>query len=419
MDLSNKKVLVIDFGLFSEIAARLARDCGHVYYFVPWQDAFPKMSKALIGQNFKEIDRVMEYEPLLDSVDLIVFPDTHSGAHVEFLRSHGYPVAGVGQAEELELDRWEMRQIQKEIGLPSQDTELITGIVNLFEYLSEVKHKFVKMNIFRGDIESFYHSDIESSIPLLNHLRYDLGPKADEVEFVVEDEVKGCEPGLDCIIWDSQVLSPTMYGFEKKGAGYIGRVCDIKDIPPQLKMVQDKLAPIFKAYRYRFFFSSEVICPNKTDGYLIDPCCRFAAPAVSAIQTELIENFSEVMFSFAGEQPVMPIMRHKYGAGIVLYSDWANANWLNVQIPKELSRWIKFRMASCFESDSGNMEYWAVPGHTTIATAVGLADTYEEAASIAVERSKEVKGYQIQGGEEDIKKVLNAIEDGKRYGIRL
>lgn len=414
-DLSNKVALVYDLGLFTGVAERLARDCAKVYYYVPWEDAFPKMSKALIGEGLDNVERIRNFEDYVDMADFIVFPDTHCGSKVEFLRRQGYYVAGVGRYEELELNRWKMRVMQNDSGMPTQDTVLVTGLSSLKDYLSEYKDKFVKLNIFRGDVETFYHSDYESSLPLLNHLAYDLGPKGDTAEFIVEDCVKGAEPGLDAIVYNGKVVSPTMYGYEVKGAGYIGKVVPYDSIPKQLKMVSDAMMPMMS--RYRFFFSTEVMIPNKTEGFLIDPCCRFAAPAVAAIETELITNFSHVLYHLAvGETPV-PTYQSRYCAGIVVYSSWASTNWLNVSIPDKLKKWVKLRMFTRFPNDTGKMENWSVPGHETIGTVIAFGDSPDEASNLAIERAKEVKGYQLDGGEDAMIKVKKAIEKGKEYGI--
>lgn len=415
MYLNNKVALIYDLGLFTEVGARLARDFKKVYYYCPWEEAFPKMSKAIIGQNYGGMERIKNFEDYIEKSDIIVFPDTHAGSKVEFLRRMGFKVAGVGKYEELELDRWKMRQTQESLGMPTQETHLVKGIKDLHTYLKGVKNKFVKLNTFRGDIESFLHTDIESSTPLLNHLQYDLGPKGDSAEFIVEDFVDGAEPGLDCIVYDGDVLSPTMYGYEVRGAGYIGKIVPYSQIPTPLKTVQDAMKPIMS--NYRFFYSSEIRVPKNKKGYLIDPCCRFAAPAVNAIETELIENFSEVVYGLATSERVLPVIKYKYCAGVVLYSDWANTNWLNVSFPKEMEKWIKMRMVAEFPNENGQPEKWAVVGHTTIASAIALGNSVDEVVKLAVERAKEVKGYQMSGGEEDIEKVLKAIEDGKQYGI--
>lgn len=40
MEINNCRVLVYDLGLFPELACRLARDFGKVWYFCPWAEHF-------------------------------------------------------------------------------------------------------------------------------------------------------------------------------------------------------------------------------------------------------------------------------------------------------------------------------------------------------------------------------------------
>ena len=108
-DLSTKSCLVYDHGLFVELAARLARDFGRVYYYNPWQSNYPKESAALVG---KDLDGVIVENPLdknvfelISTVDIVIFPDVHDGGLQTYLRGQGVKVWGSGEGEILELDR--------------------------------------------------------------------------------------------------------------------------------------------------------------------------------------------------------------------------------------------------------------------------------------------------------------------------
>ncbi len=413
MNLRDKKALVYDSGgLFTEQASRLAKDFGKVFYFCPWVDAFPKSNKALIGEGFDGLERILFFWDYVDKVDLIVFFDTHCSDMVEYLKSKGYPVAGAGKAEMLELNRWKSRQIQKEVGLPTQTTKKITGLDNLRNYLKVNKNKFVKIDIFRGDVESFKHTDYESSIPLLDSLAYEFGPKQDKIEFIVEEEIKGVEPGIDAIVFDGETLSPTMVGYEKKGAGYISSSVEYDKVSKSIKSICDRLSPIFKKLNTRFFFSTELKSPKKDEGYLIDNTVRLAAPCTSAIQTELIENFSEVLWGLGHGEKVQPIIKYKYAAGVSFDSEWANNHWLKVNFPKELRRWIKFRMVAKFDN-----EYYSVPGFSSVCSVIGLGNTIEEAVNLVKNRSKEVKAYQLNTDTSGLDEIIKDIEEGRKLGI--
>jgi len=406
------KVLVYDFGLFTEAAARLVRDGAEVFYYVPWGEAFPKSNKAIIGENFDGLKRILNFWEYVDEVDLFYFPDTHCGDLVEYLKQRDYMVAGVGQAEKLELDRWYGRQIQEQVGLPTQNTRKIKGLNALNDLLQKEKNLFIKLNIFRGDVESFRHSDYDSSKPLLDHLQYELGPKAEYLNFIVEEEIDGLEPGLDGIVFEGDNLSPCMLGYEKKGCGYIGSVMPYDEVPKQLKDVNDALVPVFEEMQTRFFFSTEVMVPNETQGYLIDYTLRHAAPTVSAIQTELIENYGDVIYGLASGEKIQPIMSHRYAAAVAIESDWADKHWLKVNVPDELRQWFKFRMACSFDNN-----YYALPGFCSLGSMVVLGDSVEEVVDTLKERAEEVKAYQININTSKFEEIQEDIQRGEELGI--
>lgn len=107
IDLSNKTCVVLDHGMFLELALRLARDFGHVYYVDPlWEESFAKLNHALIGDGFDEIERVKEIWDVIDQVDLAVFPDTFNSAMQEYIAQSGIPVWGGGAA----LIRWNSKR---------------------------------------------------------------------------------------------------------------------------------------------------------------------------------------------------------------------------------------------------------------------------------------------------------------------
>jgi len=54
----DKTALVIDNGLFTHTAIKLAESFGNVYYFTPWVNAFPKSNATLPGDGLDEITRI-------------------------------------------------------------------------------------------------------------------------------------------------------------------------------------------------------------------------------------------------------------------------------------------------------------------------------------------------------------------------
>lgn len=260
---------------------------------------------------------------------------------------------------------------------------------------------------------SFRHIDYESSEPLLDHLAYELGPKQEHIDFVVEDEIEGVEPGLDGIVFDGKNLSPCMVGYEIKGGGYVGSVMSYDKVCPQLKKVNDSLAPIFERLKTRFFFSTEVIIPDRTKGYLIDYTIRHAAPCVSAIQSELIENFSEVIYGLATGEVIEPVMKYKYAAGVSVDSSWAEDHWLKISFPDKMRKWFKMRMACRFDKN-----YYAVPGFSSLGSVIALGSSVNEVFETIKQRIAEIKAFGADSNLSCFEDMQKEIDEGRKIGIR-
>jgi hypothetical protein len=412
MNLSNKKCLVYDLGLFTENALRLVRDCASVKYFVPWTDAFPEPFKAKIGEGLDGLERVSSFEDHIDGADFIFVPDTTSAALVEWLRQHDYPVAGARAAEKLELNRWYGRTRQKENGLPVQETHRVKGVTALRKFIKDHKDYFIKIDLFRGIEESFKHIDEHQTEWTVDRIAYKLGPYKEDAIFICEELLEGVEPGIDAITWEGELIFPACCGYEGK-AGMVERVYRTRgDLPDAAAWIDQGLAPEFKKAKTRFFYSAEFrIGPSRTP-YLIDPTVRLAAPGVAAIQTELFENYSDVIYGLATGRKIAPVIACKYAAAMTLESGDARETWVNIGFPGELRRWLKFRMAV-----RKGRDYYCVPGFESVGTVIALGDTIKEAIDLARERAKQVKGKRLAMDEKGLDLIVEDINKGKQYGI--
>jgi len=413
-DLSTKTCLIYDYGLCTELALKLAEKFGKVYYFCHWQDAFPKSNKALIGSGLEseKVYRIHNFWDYVDEVDLIFFPDTYCQDIVEFLRDNDYRVFGAGMAEQLENNRWYGRTIQKEIGLPYQNTVKVEGLKELREALVGEVNKFIKLNNFRGDIESFAHKDYESSKVYLDYLANVLGPRQNLIEFIIEDKIEGIEPGYDGFVVDGKYPNYGMYGYEMKGTGYIGKICQYEEIPEPVKLVNDKLSFIFEQLSTRSFFSTEIRVDEKGTGYLIDYTLRSPMPVPTAIHLEIWENLAEFIWEASEGNLIDLIPKAKYGAGVSLDSEWAQNNWLEVSFPEEIRPYVKFRRFMKHKN-----KYYAVPGFTSICSVIGLGNTPEEAIEQVKERVELVQGFELDKETGGLDNVIKEIEEGKNYGL--
>ena len=122
-----KSVCVVDNGLFVEVACTLAEHFGAVFYYSPWQNAFPKSNSLLIGKGLPGVTRIDDLWGILNDVDLWVFPDVyHAGLQVQ-LEAMGKRVWGSRYGEELELDRLHSKRHLEDRGLAIGEYEVVKG----------------------------------------------------------------------------------------------------------------------------------------------------------------------------------------------------------------------------------------------------------------------------------------------------
>lgn len=415
--LNDKSILVYDYGLCLEIARKLAEKFGKVFYYVPWQDAFPTLNKSLIGLGFEDegIFKVNSFWDYVDDVDLIATFDTYSQDIFEYLKSKGYKVFAPGFGEWIENDRLFGRQIQAQVGLPVQQSTKITGVENLREYLKNNPDVYVKLNSFRGLIETFYSKDYESSEVFLDYISEKLGQAKDRIDFLVEKKIDGLEPGYDGFVVDGQYPNYGLFAYEKKGSGYIASVQKYQDIPEPIKIINDKLAKFFKDNKIRSFFSTEVIVTKEREGYLIDPTVRSPMPVPTAVQLEIYDNIPEFIYEAGVNGKLIDLEpKYRYGGGVALDSDWANDNWMEIIIKdKDILPYVKFRRV--IKKDN---RFFAVPGFSSVCSVIGLGDSVDEVINQVNERLDYISGFELQKNTTGLMSIKEDIEKGeKEYNL--
>jgi phosphoribosylamine-glycine ligase len=413
MDLSKMKCLVIDLGLFPENACRIARDVAETWYWTPHQDAFPEPFQSKIGEGLEGIERIGNYHDYLDKADFIFVPDTMCAGDVEWMKRHGYPVAGAGISERLELDRWYGRGVQEKNNLPIQETHRIKGITALRAFTKEHKDYWVKIDAYRGLEESWSYTDEKDCEQTIDKIAYKLGPYKEDIVFICEAKLDGQEPGIDGITRQGELVYPCMIGYEGKGVGIIERAYKTKDdLPESAQWVYEGFAPEFKKNKTDFFFSFEYMIGKDRIPYVIDPSIRLAAPGVAAIQSELFDNYTEVIYGLATGKNIAPIIKWKYAAAAAMESSAANESWVNISFPKEIRQWVKLRMAVKHKG-----EYWAIPKFDSIGTVSGFGNTIKECLDLVKERAEQVQGKRLSKGITELEKIQESIAKGRECGI--
>jgi hypothetical protein len=418
-DLSKKTVMCVDNGLFVSLALRLAQDFGKVYYCCPsWVSAFPKMNELMIGYGFDEIEVVETIRgPQFDEIDLFVFPDVYFGEDQVSLEAEGKLVWGARMGEELELQRDATKDLMKEVGLPVGPWKKVKGMDGLREFLQANKNQHVKVNKWRGVTETFFSKDYQSSEPKLDEVEHSLGKFKYVINFIVEEDLSDkVEIGVDAFTVDGAFPSKLLSGIEVKDVAYVGVFKDYAELPKELTLFDQKLAPTLKDYGYRGFYSTEVRIGKDHVPYMIDFCARAGSPP-SELYQEFYKNISEIIWDGANGKVTDPIPEAKYAAELLIHSPWADKNWQPVDFPKDVSRFVKLRNATKIKG-----RHYVIPqavGLPEIGATVGWGNTLKAAMEMAVEVAKQVDGFYIKVPFEAFDEADEEIAKLDAFGIKM
>lgn len=337
---SNKTCLMVDNGLFTALAEVLAKRFGKVLYYTPWEGAFPKSNEILIGQGIPGVTRIDSIWPVLDDVDLFVFPDIFHGPLQVYLARQGKRVWGGRLGENLEILRGLSKSWLRNAGLPVGPYRQIRGLDALREYLEGHPDQYVKVPRTRGDMETFHAPTYKLIEPRLDQLEHSLGAKKHIQEFIVESPIEpAIEVGYDGYTIDGQFPQTALYGVEVKDTAYLGQVVPYHELPAGAQEVNRKLSSMFRDWTYRGFFSSEIRIKGGKP-YLIDPCCRMASPPGELYQV-MITNLADVLWHGSVGELVEPEFENSWGAQVIMRSSWAEHNWTAIDFPASIRDNVK------------------------------------------------------------------------------
>jgi hypothetical protein len=400
----DRTVMVYDHGLFVELAITLAKDFGRVLYYVPWESGYPKSNALRIGQGIKAIERVSSPWSHFDEIDLWIFPDVYEGDLQQHLVDMGKAVWGCRRGEELEVDRDASKQLCKKLGIDIGAYQVIVGIDKLREHLKRNDDQWVKISATRGDMETFHAKTYELVDTRIGELEHNLGAKKKIMEFIVE---KGIDPavesGYDGYTVDGKFPRGAMTGCEIKDEAYLLRTMLYKDLPKQVRAINDKLSPALKDYGYRGFISTEVRCTPDGKAFLIDPCARCGSPP-SEIYQMMISNLADIIWEGAHGTVVEPEFKAVWGAEMLLICEWADRNWQHVSVPDKVRENVKLRNMTEIEG-----EYYVIPqwtGSPEIGAVVAMGDTADQAIAEVKRIAELVEAHSLD-------KPIEALDEAK------
>jgi phosphoribosylamine-glycine ligase len=412
-DFKNMKCLCWDTGLFTEHCVRLAKDFGTTWHFSSWQTLFPNFKDFAVGLGMEGLKKALDFEDYEDDADLIFFPDVHKGGKIEKLRKQGKIVFGGGRGEVLELRREIAHKIQKQIGLPTQNYIVLSGVDAVENYIKQNPNKkiYVKVDIFRENLESLKSINYKSSKIVLDNVRAMLGPFADSFQFIIEDEIDGVvEPGFDLFFNGKEFLKPYLWGYEYHSI-YGGVYTDT--LPMPLRQVAEAIKPILQKFNYRGAISCEMIINKEGAPFVIDWTCRFASP-MSVFYTESIKNYSDVIWAVANGENITLDVTSKYVGALPLDSDYAKDHWLELSFDKNLRDKIKLRVAAKYKD-----AYYAVPGLSGVVVLCAFDNKLDNIRKELLALIPKVQAYQLEQEELSggVDHIYETIERGRSIGL--
>ena len=415
-NVSDVTAMVVDCGLFVEMARTLGRSYKKVYYCVPsWVTAFPRMNVGMIGTGFEEIEVCYSIFDRFEAVDLYVFPDVGFSRLQEYLLSQGKAVWGCGLAEKWEFDRVLCKEKMKELRLPVGPYEIVKGTEALKKYLKDHKDQYVKISKWRGSFESFHSPNYKTVEPKLDEIDMQLGAFKYTTEFVCEDALNNkFEVAVDTYNIDGKIPKTVLIGCEIKDHGYLGQVCKYDDIPEPLKLFDKAFSAILKEDKCRSFYSPETRIGKDRIPYQIDLCIRAPSPGNEIYQC-LYSNFAETIWEGGNGNCIDPKTNKKWAAEIIIHSSWACKNWQPIDFPKEMSEYVKLR-----NSVKINGKLYTMPHVGTdvpeIGACVGYGNTMEDALKMAKIVGDSVEGYYVEIPDGSLNKAIEEIVKAKSFG---
>jgi len=417
VNLKTKVVCVYDAGLFMFICERLARDFKHVYLFTDWKSDYPKSQDDMIGTGIPNVTRVSDFWEIIDEIDLFVFPGLYNGDIQLHLEKLGKRVFGSRQGDRIERFRGEANELFKKLGLSRPEVKTVIGTKALRNHLKEHDDRYVKINEYRGDHETWHSKTYEESEETLDKIDQKLSKSKHDYEFLIESPISGkdvVEFGYDGYSIDGQFPNKTVVGYEKKDVAWAGKVKTYKEFSPLIKEFNDKISKTLADFRYRNFFHTEGRCGKDKDAKIIDITCRFGSPP-SEVMCEMLSNLDEIMWYGSEGILIQPVYEARYGIEIMIDSSDAENTWQSVRYPKSINRWVKLRNYAIINDIHCVIPKY--PNFDNVGAVVAIGDSLDDCIEKVKKYADQVSGSKIEINTKCIGEIKEVIDKGKKIGI--
>lgn len=404
---------LVDNGLFTELAVRLARDVKTVRSNVAWEAEFPTLNDRVLGSGIPGISWVEDpyLDKIVDSTDLYVFPDIFHAGDQQLLKRLGKRVWGSNTGDELETKRVWFRGLQEELGMPIPDGVVIRGWTKLVEYLKPHGHCFIKTTSkIRGSMETKEFWDYDQAEYWLWQLKGKLGCGAEEVLFLVEEPVETpFETGIDTYCVNGQFPKTPMQGIEVKSKLILCSAQLKSPTPEPMDKALSTLAPELESRQYCNFLSAEF-----RGDILTDLCARAPNPGIG-VEMEMIKNLAEIMFAGAQGTLIEPEFEYQYGIQAAIFHDDDGELWKQFKIPEEVRRWVKL-MEFCQKGDLYQI-IPRTPYGSKIGWLLGVGQSIEKATEHLFENAEALKKYPFDIKTDALEEAIKQAHEMKMVGF--
>jgi hypothetical protein len=413
---------VVDYGTFTGLAEALSRTYKQVYYHCPVDREYRNIADDSTGEGLKKVTKLEDFfEPaILHEIDLFIFPDIGFGGVQKYLRSIGKAVWGSNGAHELELERDLFLEILEEVGLPVAESKVLKGISALSEYLKNVKNKWVKINKYRGNMETWFHTDYQHSARRLESMSVIFGGMKEHITFVVQDTIESeVECGYDGWCVDGKFPPISFQGYEKKNELYLGAALEEEDIPEEITYVNEKMSKILKEVKYRNWWATEIRVDKEGTPFFIDPTARHPGQT-GEHQWETLSNIAEVIWAGANGEIIEPEFEWAFAAEATLHYEGGVANeaisqeWKILDVPKSTRRWFK-PYHYCLVDNVYNF----IPSDKDeVGVVLGVGDSIKECIKHLKKNLDTMKDLPVYAKLAGFKDLIDSIRVAEEHGIK-
>jgi hypothetical protein len=405
----------IDYGCFPDLSKKLSESVKKAYYHSPIDDEYRNVKDCIIGDGIDGVERIDEFmtPEIIKETDLFIFPDIGWGETQKYLKSIGKAVWGSMGADELELYRTRFLTLLKKLGLPVVPYKVITGLTNLSDHLKTVKNKWIKINRFRENMETWHHLDYEHSQRMLEYLNVEFGGVKELVVFIVQDDIPdSLELGFDGWSVDGQFPEETMQGYEKKNELYLGSKLANKDLPEEVRYVNEKMSPSLKDYGYRNFWATEIRVKDKTP-YFIDPTPRMPGQTGEQL-LETCSNLAEVIWAGANGELIKPEFKYDFAVEATLHYTENADIWKTIQVPSSIEQWVKLYHYCIVDGT-----YQFPPSkNDELGVVLGVGETIEKALDHLKKNMESLKDEPVCAHLDGFADLLEDAKKAQKQGIK-